>query len=307
MTQNRYYTNLGQAAYLSNSSGLNNVQTNVQTSSNVNWPTSFPFVLSIAAGTVTEELVEVTSGSGSAINPYIVTRGFDDTTAQPHNLNDLVVPKICQLDLAEPQQHINLTGSASGAHGLPASAWLGGTMTLVNQQVLASPASTVSFTSTMFSTIPSSCSNLTILAKCKTSYTSANIENLMIQLNGYTGANYGDGYSLATSNSGSSANHADVSQTQGVCGLCWTSNVGTSIASRTIIDIPGFTESVWAKGYNFQSSTADGATLANSYALQGGGVCSQVTGAVSSITLFPQFTGTGSQFVASSIFELYAY
>lgn len=309
-TQNRYYSNLGFAAQLSNSGGINNTTTQIQVSSSQNWPTSFPFVVSIDPGLGNqEELVLVNSGSGTALSPYNVTRGFDGTTAQPHTVSAVVVPKICQLDLAQPQQHLNLTGSASGAHGLPASAWSGGNMQLVSKQVLATSQSQVNFTSTMFATIPSTCNNLVVYANCKSTYTSAATELIMMQLNGFSGANYGDSYiqGEGSTASGNVAQHGDAGQTQAACGLCYTSASGANIVARNVITFPSYNDAVWEKGCTFLGSCADGASAANCVSVSGAGACAQVTAAISSITLFPQWTGSGSQFVANSIFELYAF
>ena len=313
MTQNRYYSNDGYAVTLANPGGLNNIQTNLQVSASTNWPVNFPFVVSVDPGLVSEELLLLTSGVGTTLDPYVMQRGFDGSTAQPHATNAVVVPKICQLDLAEPQQHINLSGSGSGAHGLPPSAWLGGQYQLIGApQVLATSQSTVTFGSSYFSAIPNGCHNIVVYANVKTSYTSAGVEDLMVQINGYTGANYGSAYVQLVGTTGSPGSPSGqptgggFGQTQGICGLCWTSatGFGPEGIGRNIITFPFYNDTVWTKGYSFQSSCSDG--IANSVMATGGGTCSQVNAAVSSLVLFPQFAPT-SQFLANSLFALYAY
>jgi hypothetical protein len=301
-TQNRYYTNLGQATYLTNTSGINNTQTNIQVAANSTWPTSFPFVLSIDPNLATEELVLVTSGAGSAVNPYVTVRGYDGTTAQPHPLNAIVVPKVCQLDLAEPQVHLNLSGAASGAHGLPSTAWTGGTYQLIWETTLATPQSSVSISSSYFSAIPSTANNVVVFANVKTSYTGANAELLTVQLNGYTGANYGDTYTQLISG-GSPTAFTHFTATQGVCGLCWASSTGPGGLGRNEITFPFFNDTVWTKGYKFSSGATDGTAVC--WTSTGAGACSQITAAISSLTFMPQ--NSGSQFLANSLFALYCY
>ncbi len=304
MTQNRYYTNEGQATFLANVSGMNNTETDVVVDSSTNWPLVYPFVLSLDFGTLVEELVLVTSGSGTVGTPYVVTRGYDGTTAQPHLLGSVVVPKICQLDFAEPQQHLNLTGSTSGAHGLPASAWLGGQYQLIQKQTMVGTTASVTFSSATLATIPAGCNNLVVYANVKTAYTSANVELLEVQINGFTGANYGDTY--VQTNGTTIVAKSDVAKAQGICGVCWTSNSGASTVGRSIITFPFYNEAHWAKGYDFQSAGTDTITSGNSYSHNGGGACSQVTAAINQLVFFPQFT-ISSGFLANSIFALYAY
>jgi hypothetical protein len=304
MTQNRYYTNEGQATFLANASGINNIENDVYTDSSTNWPLVYPFVLSVDFGTLNEELLLVTSGSGTLGAPYIVTRGYDGTTAQPHNFGSVVVPKICQLDFAEPQQHLNLTGSGSGAHGLPASAWLGGQYQLIQKQIMGSTTASVTFSTATFATIPAACNNLMVYIATKTAYTSANVELLQVQINGYTGANYGNTY--VQTNGTTIVAKSDVAKTQGSCGVCWTSNSGASTVGRTILTFPFYNEAHWAKGYDFYSAGTDTVTSGNSYSNTGGGACSQVTAAINQLLFFPQFT-VSSGFLANSIFALYAY
>lgn len=312
MTQNRYYSNDGYAVNLT--AQISSTSPSIQVSSMTNWPTTGPFVLSIEPGTLQEELVLVAPpvGSGTSISPLTVTRGFDNTTAQSHPLGATVVPKICQLDLAEPQQHLNLTGSASSAHGLPASAWLGGQYQLVSKQVLSTSQSSVTFNSAVFSSIPPGYNNVVIFANAKTSNASVEVEQLLLQINGWTGPNYGSSYiqqiNTAPSTIGAPSGQptgGGFSLTSAACGLCWASGAGAgpSGVGRNVITFPFYSDTVWAKGYTFQATASDGAST--SYTSTGGGTCASVTLAISSLTLFPQ-SGT-SNFLASSLFALYAY
>lgn len=307
-TQNRYYSNLGTAATLSNVGGINNNQTNLIVSSNTNWPTQFPFVLSIAPDTgSTEELVLATSGVGTSATPYIVQRGFDGTTAQTHPINAIVVPKMCELDFAEPQQHINSTTPGS-VHGLPTSAWNGGQYQLVGaKQVLSTTQTSVVFGSSYFSTIPASCNNIIFYVDAKTSDVSVNDELLVIQYNGITSNTYGSNYVQTQGNPPSTAStlpEITWAQTWAVCGLCWGAAAGPNGVARNRIEIPFFADTTWAKGHFFQGYASDSATFTTQ--VTGGGGNSSLITALSMVTFLPQNTPT-SQFVAGSLFEMYAY
>lgn len=309
MTQNRYYSNLGQTTTLSGGS-INNTQLSIQVTAPTNWPTVFPFVISVDPGLATEELMKVTSGSGTALAPFVldssVGRGFDGTTPQPHSAGALVVPKICQLDLAEPQQHLNLSGSASNAHGLPPSAWLGGQYQFIKNYTPSASATSITFSPTDLSAIPGSCTTLVVMVACKTSYTVSQVETLMVQINGATGTSYGDSYVQNNGNNTNLQGPAHAAATQGVCGLAWASASGANITARTTITFPFFQDNVWAKGYTFQSAASDTTVVGNSYTAFGGGSCTSVLAPISSLTFFPQHTPT-SQFLANSLFTLYAY
>lgn len=75
-------------------------------------PPSFPFTLILDRGTATEEVVLVTSGSGTDLT---VTRGYDGTTAFSHDAGATVEHGISAIDPREANEHVNAT---SGVHGV---------------------------------------------------------------------------------------------------------------------------------------------------------------------------------------------
>lgn len=118
----RYYSNIAAAATLANAGGISTGTTTLQLSTTTGLPTFFPFTLRLDPDTASEELVSVTSGAGTSGTPYVVTRGFDGTTAKTHNFGAPVVHSGSAIDFREPQEHMaNVTPGA--VHGLPASAW----------------------------------------------------------------------------------------------------------------------------------------------------------------------------------------
>ena len=70
-----------------------------------------PFTLALDYNTAAEELVLVTSYSGSSLT---VTRGFNGTTAQAHNAGALVRHVITAQDMTDAQTHYAATTSVHG-------------------------------------------------------------------------------------------------------------------------------------------------------------------------------------------------
>jgi len=118
----RYYSNIAAAATLANAGGISTGTTTLVLSTSNGLPISFPFTLRLDPDTATEELVSVTSGAGTVGTPYVITRGFDGTTAKSHSFGAPVVHSGSAIDFREPQEHMaNVT--PGGVHGLPVSAW----------------------------------------------------------------------------------------------------------------------------------------------------------------------------------------
>lgn len=118
----RYYSNIASASTIANVGGISSGATTLVLSTTNGMPTQFPFTLRLDPDTASEELVEVTSGAGTVGTPYVITRGFDGTSAKSHNVGAPVVHSVSAIDFRQPQEHSsNVTPGA--VHGLPASAW----------------------------------------------------------------------------------------------------------------------------------------------------------------------------------------
>ena len=113
MAVNRYYSSIAQDNSLA--SPITSSATSMTLSATpVGFPASYPFTLAIDYGTALEELVDVSSVSGSTV--YMVGgRGADSTTAVAHSVGAVVKHVVTGRDLREPQQHISYT---TGAHGV---------------------------------------------------------------------------------------------------------------------------------------------------------------------------------------------
>lgn len=316
MTQNRYYSNLAQATFIANTNGLGVSDTALQVTANQDWPTAFPFALWLEPNTTNSEVVLVTSGSGTAVSPYVIQRGYDGTIAYAHAVGAVVTPGVIELDLAEPQSHLNLTGSASGAHGLPASAWLGGQMQLIDTQTALFAQAAFTFSSTVFSTIPSSANHLLVMAQASSASNDIT-DQILVQYNGYSGAFYVDQYLMnvttttssgsATSNSSSSGitNFWHLDATHAVCGIMIGPFDGLGYTGLCEIVFPNFKNSSTGmpRTHNFKSGAS---TNTGNFAVTstGTGSCVNVTSPITSLTFTNQ---SGGNFNAGSVFQLYAF
>lgn len=108
----RTYTNLAASSTLSG--GITNSQTTLVLHGTTNWPTSFPFQVSIEPDTATEELVLVTSGAGTSGTPYVITRGQDGTSGRTHADLAIAQHRISAVDFSDSRAH----EAATTAHGL---------------------------------------------------------------------------------------------------------------------------------------------------------------------------------------------
>lgn len=104
----RYYRN-GQATSLSDAVTAFDASIEVDQASG--FPTQFPYTLIIDPDTLLEEVVDVTSASGTTLT---VTRGADGTTSNSHAAGAVVYHGVSARDHAEANSHVN---AISGVHG----------------------------------------------------------------------------------------------------------------------------------------------------------------------------------------------
>jgi hypothetical protein len=290
--QNRYYNNLAQGSFITNVGGLSPSTGSITVQSTINWPTSFPFIVRFEPGTGNEEVGLVTSGAGTAGNPYSVLRGYDGTSAFSHSQGTAIIPGFAQIDFSEPQVHLNLNTSTSGAHGLPASVWGGGTV-----QSIASAVPTEGQASIIFNNIPQTYSHLLVVYLLGSNGTNADSEQLQCQINGRTGTVYGNNIwsvnpSGSVSGSSSAANHSIF------CGYLYQE--GTPALGSGWMIIPNYSSS----GYHdllFSTFSGDGGITNGNWSAGGGGSINVVL-QVTSLKFFPQ---TSSGFENAGMLTLY--
>lgn len=101
----RYYSSVAQRTTLASS--MTNVATTMVVNAAVGFPASTPFTMIIDQDTVNEEVVTVTSRSGTTLT---VTRGVDGSTAVAHSTGASVNHGVSARDFDEPNAFINGTG-----------------------------------------------------------------------------------------------------------------------------------------------------------------------------------------------------
>jgi len=115
MATRRYYSAI--AVDNTVGSAINSSATTViLNASPVGLPGSFPYVLALDYDTSAEELVLVTAASGTSLT---ITRGFNGTSAQAHNVGATVRHVIVAQDLTDTQDHI--AAGPGGVHGITGS------------------------------------------------------------------------------------------------------------------------------------------------------------------------------------------
>lgn len=301
-TQNRYYSNLGQGTFITNTGGLTSSGSALTVQSNSKWPSQFPFTIRLEPGTANEEVALVTSGAGTAALPYQLTRGYDGTNQLAHAQGTSVIPGFCQLDFSQPAQHINLTGSSSGAHGLPSSAWLGG-----NQQLIVKHShSDFSGLSLNIPSIPQTFNHLRIVYSLRGNGTSvghygSNVpfgDALQMQMNGVTTATYTGIYTLQwPSNAAPSGTITPGSQFN--CGIVWNQYYATPGMGNGYIDIFSYADTSGIKQVSFNGAATDhGSAYGAVYGYAGPGGSSN-TNAITSLKLI--VNGSSSSVTAGNV------
>lgn len=106
----RYFSSTAQRTALS--AGCTNSAATMVVDAVTGFPSSTPFTLVVDVDTVNEEVVEVTSRSGTTLT---VTRGVDGTSGVAHSSGAVVAHQATGRDLDEPNAHI---AASSAVHGL---------------------------------------------------------------------------------------------------------------------------------------------------------------------------------------------
>lgn len=303
LTQNRYYSNLSQGSFVTTPGGLPIGETLMQVQANSHWPSSFPFAVRIEPGSANEEVVLVTAGSGTAGSPYVVTRGFDGTTQLNHSQGAAVIPGFCQLDLAEPQQHINMTASNSGAHGLPSSAWGGGTVQLIKSMDYTQATGT----DFAFSGIPTNFNTLRLVYNLQGNGTTTGgfgsnatwADPLVLTFNNNHSSVYDGVSSYTTNNTTSGCITGSGTGINFWCGAVWTQFFATPGMGSGWIELPGYANNAQVKQGTFSCIASDNrGAIMNLWGCGG----TSLTAAVNSLKV--SVSGSSNGFTAGSI-QLY--
>lgn len=198
MTQWRYYSNVAVADTVASALSTSDTSIVAGSGSPQGYPTSFPFTLQLDPGSASFELVSVTAGAGTSASPWTVTRGYDGTLARTHGAGATLQHAWSANDLTQAAVHEGL-GSGSGAHGLPASAWLGNACGTINETTLTNSTTNV----VSWSGIPATFQHLLIVVQARLTETTALTDDITLTFNGDAGAHYSYLGMSATNISGS--------------------------------------------------------------------------------------------------------
>lgn len=267
-------------------------------------PATAPFRLVLDIGNVSEEIVTVTAGSGTSGSPWTITRGQDGTTAVSHLISATVGHRITAGDENLSRAHEALSGSSSGAHGLPASAWATAAFAALDETTFSSNTPSVSWSS-----IPATYKHLLVIVQGKFTESTAQSDSVLCTVNGDSGAHYSFLAQYATNVNGSSTAALFGGQTTTSATTSWPLiRCGASQAGATAnagggwAIIPNYTSTVFNKGFYSVSGAGDGTTAFVDQRIVSGWWNPSSQAAISSITL----TAPGSSnFITGSFVGLY--
>jgi hypothetical protein len=201
VAQSLYYSNTAVANTIGNTGGISSSATSCYcTTTPSGYPGSFPFKLVLDAGTSGMEIVLVTAGAGTAASPWTITRGYDSTTAQAHgggSSTGTVTHDFTAGDATLSRQH-EASGSGSGVHGLPLTAWQTGSFSVISELQLSNSTTTVQ----TFSGIPQTYNHLLLIVVARLTETTQLSDDISLQINGDSGAHYSYLTISATNTSG---------------------------------------------------------------------------------------------------------
>jgi hypothetical protein len=129
----RYYSAIAQDTTLT--SAVTSGITTLVVGAVAGYPSTYPYILAVDYNASAEELVLVTSASGTTLT---VTRGYNGTSAQAHSAGAVIRHVAAAIDFTDAQTHYN-TALSAGAHGVT-----GALATFLGTPTSANLASTIS-------------------------------------------------------------------------------------------------------------------------------------------------------------------
>lgn len=98
----RFYSSIAVRTTLS--SGINDSVTSITVAAVTGFPGSYPYTLILDEDTASQEVVEVTAGTGTTLT---ITRGVDGSVAAAHSTGAAVNHGVSARDFDEPNLHVN--------------------------------------------------------------------------------------------------------------------------------------------------------------------------------------------------------
>jgi hypothetical protein len=266
------------------------------------YPGQYPFTLCLDQNTSSMELVSVTAGSGTAGSPWTVIRGFDGTAAAAHaGSSGTISHEISAYDLATSRSH-EASGSGSGVHGLPATAWDTAAYAVINETTLNNSTTAIQ----TWTGIPASYTHLMVIALGRLTETSAQTDYLTLQVNGDASASYAY-VQIETNNVGGTLNSPNSVTTYGGTSIPFArftaSAAGAAVNAGAVVAwIPWYGLTSYNKVVLAQSGGGNGTSAMVDARLFWGFYNPSVQAAVSSLSISAP---AGSDFKTGTSFGLY--
>jgi hypothetical protein len=303
-TQGFFYSNTAVDGFLNTS--ISSAATSMfLTTTPSGYPSQFPFVLVLGGS----EVVYVTAGSGTSGSPWTIQRGKDGTTAQAWTgggTTTSVQHRAVADDFTLSRLHEGSV-QADLPHGLPSSAWQAAPLASISKQVLASAATTVTFSS-----IPATYSSLLLLVQARGSETSLQADDLTCVVNGDVGAHYSYLTFSATNISGSGTGAlGSVADFTTSAVTSWPlARINTALAGSSVnagggsVWFPNYTGTAFGKMFWSMSAAGNGSAAMVDGRMRMGWWTPATQAAISSLTLTAPGGGANT-FLAGSYFQLF--
>lgn len=297
-----YYSNVSVQDTIGNSGGLSSTDTSVIAGSlaPTGYPQNFPFKLRLEPATPSEEVVKVTSGSGTTLDPWIVVRGWDGTLAAPHDQNMPLQHGMSQEDLALSRTHESLDSTTSPTlpHGLPLAAWGASAVAVIQHTVLASSVASV-----VWNGIPQTYAHLLVVILGKTLTPTLRDDGVNFTFNGDTTARYSTTSAFWTDGTPTGGGTIIDSQNSITPIVVASSASGAANAGGGFAFIPGYSGTTFNKLVYGLSGMGQGTSSVNaSLRLR---CCAFNPSSQVGITSITMATAGSGNFKAGSVFSLY--
>jgi hypothetical protein len=268
------------------------------------YPSQYPFRLVLGGS----EVVHVMSGSGTSGTPWVIQRGMDGTTASAWTGGGTVTTvqhRATAGDFALSRVHEGSV-QADLPHGLPSAAWQTAPVASISRQVLASAATTVTFSS-----IPGSYSSLMLVIQARGSETALQADDITCTVNGDAGAHYSYLTFSATNISGSTTGAlSSVADFTASAAASWPlARVNTSLAGSAVnagggmVFLPNYANAAFGKMFWSMSGAGNGSSAMVDGRVRLGWWTPATQAAITSLTLTAPGGGANT-FLAGSYFQL---
>jgi hypothetical protein len=279
--------------------GISAIATTVfTTSAPSGYPSQYPFQLVLGGA----EIVTVTSGSGTAGTPWVITRHADGTSASAWAQGATVQHRAVANDFTTSRLHEGSV-QADLPHGLPTGAWATAVMATIQETVTAANALTVPISS-----IPGTYKHLILVINGRGSEAALQSDDVTMTFNGDAGAHYSYVTTSCTNISGGTtgALGAVSDFTASAAASLPVARINCSLAGSGVnagggwAFIPNYSGATFGKMFWSQSGAGNGSAAMVDYRSRMGWWTPAAQAAITSITLTAP--GGGANFFVNGTF-----